>query len=102
MCIRDRAKAEVLEGLGPRGVAVLNADDERLRRLGGAHPGRVVWVCLLYTSDAADERSSVDLGGRRSIKKKHTQARASREGRVIGDRGQHGTHKTTRTKNEQK
>src|SRR5678815_4828790 len=30
-----------------------------------------VWmaiVCLLYTSDAADERSSVDLGGRRIIK----------------------------------
>src|SRR5678815_1066850 len=26
--------------------------------------------CLLYTSDAADERSSVDLGGRRIIKKK--------------------------------
>ena len=25
---------------------------------------------LLYTSDAADERSSVDLGGRRIIKKK--------------------------------
>ena len=30
----------------------------------GAH------TCLLYTSDAADERSSVDLGGRRIIKKK--------------------------------
>ena len=29
-----------------------------------------VLVCLLYTSDAADERSSVDLGGRRIIKKK--------------------------------
>ena len=27
-------------------------------------------TCLLYTSDAADERSSVDLGGRRIIKKK--------------------------------
>ena len=27
-------------------------------------------LCLLYTSDAADERSSVDLGGRRIIKKK--------------------------------
>src|SRR5678809_1619621 len=26
--------------------------------------------CLLYTSDDADERSSVDLGGRRIIKKK--------------------------------
>ena len=33
---------------------------------GGAAGG-----CLLYTSDAADERSSVDLGGRRIIKKKH-------------------------------
>ena len=29
--------------------------------------GRVVKVCLLYTSDAADERSSGDLGGRRVI-----------------------------------
>ena len=29
-----------------------------------------MYVCLLYTSDAADERSSVDLGGRRIIKKK--------------------------------
>ena len=28
-------------------------------------------LCLLYTSDAADERSSVDLGGRRIIKKKN-------------------------------
>ena len=25
--------------------------------------------CLLYTSDAADEEDSVDLGGRRIIKK---------------------------------
>ena len=30
----------------------------------------IIWACLLYTSDAADERSSVDLGGRRIIKKK--------------------------------
>ena len=30
-------------------------------------------TCLLYTSDAADERSSVDLGGRRIIKKKKTE-----------------------------
>ena len=38
--------------------------------------GKINWSnqvfkrCLLYTSDAADERSSVDLGGRRIIKKK--------------------------------
>src|SRR5678816_4900104 len=30
----------------------------------------MIYICLLYTSDAADERSSVDLGGRRIIKKK--------------------------------
>eukprot|EP00828_Plagiopyla_frontata_P009921 TRINITY_DN1514_c0_g1_i5.p4 TRINITY_DN1514_c0_g1~~TRINITY_DN1514_c0_g1_i5.p4 ORF type:complete len:118 (-),score=30.69 TRINITY_DN1514_c0_g1_i5:69-422(-) len=30
--------------------------------------------CLLYTSDAADEEDSVDLGGRRIIKKKKKQS----------------------------
>ena len=35
-------------------------------------PAKDVSFCLLYTSDAADERSSVDLGGRRIIKKKNT------------------------------
>ena len=34
-----------------------------------------VRTCLLYTSDAADERSSVDLGGRRIIKKKNNKKR---------------------------
>ena len=37
----------------------------------GGHGGRDIYRCLLYTSDAADERSSVDLGGRRIIKKKN-------------------------------
>ena len=39
--------------------------------LAGIDPAK---VCLLYTSDAADERSRVDLGGRRIIKKKHVTA----------------------------
>ena len=30
-------------------------------------------VCLLYTSDAADDLLCVDLGGRRIIKKKQTE-----------------------------
>src|SRR5664280_3742892 len=30
----------------------------------------MLYICLLYTSDAADEEDSVDLGGRRIIKKK--------------------------------
>ena len=38
------------------------------------------YTCLLYTSDAADERSSVDLGGRRIIKKKK-----KKEKRGVGD-----------------
>ena len=45
----------------------------QLARFGLAGPlgsGKQYWPCLLYTSDAADERSSVDLGGRRIIKKK--------------------------------
>ena len=34
------------------------------------HPITASGGCLLYTSDAADERSSVALGGRRIIEKK--------------------------------
>ena len=40
-----------------------NAIDDRHSK------ARPFLLCLLYTSDAADERSSVDLGGRRIIKK---------------------------------
>ena len=35
------------------------------------------FTCLLYTSDAADERSSVDLGGRRIIKKQTNRVTSS-------------------------
>ena len=41
--------------------------------------GDTTYACLLYTSDAADERSSVDLGGRRIIKKKKTQYKKKRQ-----------------------
>ena len=39
--------------------------------------------CLLYTSDAADERSSVDLGGRRIIKKKKQKKKRSCNAYVV-------------------
>ena len=39
--------------------------------------------CLLYTSDAADERSSVDLGGRRIIKKKKQQRNKRKKKKTI-------------------
>ena len=34
----------------------------------------IIPCCLLYTSDAADEEDSVDLGGRRIIKKKNSRS----------------------------
>jgi UDP-N-acetylmuramoyl-tripeptide--D-alanyl-D-alanine ligase len=37
------AKAEILVGLSPSGVAVLNGDDVRLRAIGERHAGRVLW-----------------------------------------------------------
>ena len=45
---------------------------EVARAIRAYDPRPGAWTCLLYTSDAADERSSVDLGGRRIIKKKKT------------------------------
>ena len=44
--------------------------NEYIKRVIALNFQEPVWICLLYTSDAADERSSVDLGGRRIIKKK--------------------------------
>ena len=55
-------------------VGILAAQD-------GAENARIE-CCLLYTSDAADERSSVDLGGRRIIKKKNDGRRTYKCGRV--------------------
>ena len=67
MCIRDRFPGDADSAGDHPGLA-----GRRLRHHVHA------WLhdqhadpCLLYTSDAADERSSVDLGGRRIIKKKN-------------------------------
>ena len=46
--------------------------------------------CLLYTSDAADERSSVDLGGRRIIKKKNKNKDRTRI--IPQESGSHNNH----------
>ena len=67
MCIRDSLlpapeDGEILAYSAAIGFKVRAAHDAQ-----GVHPRH----CLLYTSDAADERSSVDLGGRRIIKKKN-------------------------------
>src|SRR5678816_3566086 len=45
---------------------VLKTQSEERGKVSVKKPSRMRWTytCLLYTSDAADERSSVDLGGR--------------------------------------
>ena len=68
MCIRDSRSAVEFVAPGElerdfQGFAHLGLKDLVFSRGNG---------CLLYTSDAADERSSVDLGGRRIIKKKNS------------------------------
>ena len=88
MCIRDSAYAWYLalaermvkEGLTRHGH--LSEVLEALTDLEALHHALInvmeeplyasLYTCLLYTSDAADERSSVDLGGRRIIKKKNS------------------------------
>ena len=68
MCIRDRHAGDRSP---PPGAAIRGhgAVVPAAHRPGPAAPV----PCLLYTSDAADERSSVDLGGRRIIKKKENE-----------------------------
>src|SRR5678809_68695 len=44
---------------------VVRDDHQAMVVIVDALPLRRAFHCLLYTSDAADERSSVDLGGRR-------------------------------------
>ena len=67
MCIRDRLPRDDLR----RRTAGQLQPHHALARSGGREMLRRYRDCLLYTSDAADERSSVDLGGRRIIKKKN-------------------------------
>ena len=66
MCIRDSAQAPTSPG-GKRPAVLIEAIIAMAHQL---NMQVLAEGCLLYTSDAADERSSVDLGGRRIIKKK--------------------------------
>ena len=62
MCIRDRfGTGTSLEG---NVVGNENGITISLEKM-----NKVLSVCLLYTSDAADDLLCVDLGGRRIIKK---------------------------------
>ena len=65
MCIRDSQRTSPIAKFATTAIEVV---DHRIKPVNFGFA--IVIGCLLYTSDAADERSSVDLGGRRIIKKK--------------------------------
>ena len=67
MCIRDRERRAGERRRAERGFVEALAGVGEAAAVAADH----LDICLLYTSDAADERSSVDLGGRRIIKKKN-------------------------------
>jgi UDP-N-acetylmuramoyl-tripeptide--D-alanyl-D-alanine ligase len=54
------AKRELIEGLQPGGVAVLNGDDPRVLRFRDAHPGRTVTFGFSTSADVKAE--AVELG----------------------------------------
>ena len=66
MCIRDRTTGDPVVDVSGSHTAIRKATEFGNNDNFNSFP----YNCLLYTSDAADERSSVDLGGRRIITKK--------------------------------
>ena len=65
----DVYKRQVFDGPGSRQSRSETRDLDTVARPEPRRHSAGFAACLLYTSDAADERSSVDLGGRRIIKK---------------------------------
>ena len=66
----DVYKRQPMDPLALFSVPSVRRDGFPEETAGNKPAGTIDNSCLLYTSDAADERSSVDLGGRRIIKKK--------------------------------
>ncbi|QJW37025.1 UDP-N-acetylmuramoyl-tripeptide--D-alanyl-D-alanine ligase [Cellulosimicrobium protaetiae] len=62
-----RAKAEIVTGLAPGGVAVLNADDLRVAAMADAAPGEVVTFGTIPASDVRAEDLGIDRTGRASF-----------------------------------
>ena len=89
MCIRDRIKPTDVVHFGGQKLST-----EQKRYVLMNKPKDTITTCLLYTSDAADERSSVDLGGRRIIKKKNKGVESSNTTSQVTRTEQSGTIET--------
>eukprot|EP00825_Cyclidium_porcatum_P003729 TRINITY_DN11730_c0_g1_i1.p2 TRINITY_DN11730_c0_g1~~TRINITY_DN11730_c0_g1_i1.p2 ORF type:complete len:119 (+),score=26.02 TRINITY_DN11730_c0_g1_i1:70-426(+) len=88
MCIRDSIYVDGLPGHpgraggaqeGRQGAHFVDGDGAAQGGLDRIGFQQLVEVCLLYTSDAADDMQCVDLGGRPIIKKKKKKTKQSQE-----------------------
>jgi len=80
-----RAKAEIIAGLAPQGVSVLNADDPRVAAMAARAPGDVV---TFGTSAGADVRATgvrMDSAGRASFTLQVGSQSAPVELRLVGE-----------------
>src|SRR5678816_4482433 len=68
VCTPSRLKFVVAPWHGTHAAVLRISPSSSVQRMFHVWPPTLLLRCLLYTSDAADERSSVDLGGRRIIK----------------------------------
>ena len=84
MCIRDSDQAD--QAQQQPCYRRNHCDDKRSHHVSDHDQDH---ACLLYTSDAADERSSVDLGGRRIIKKKKRNKKKKKRSRSIHKQREH-------------
>ena len=98
MCIRDRCWTRPREGAQVARAAVSYLWNQGEN--GICCP--LGMTCLLYTSDAADERSSVDLGGRRIIKKKKLEHQARDDAICITYYTRHTIHTSTVPRTDRK
>ncbi|HEY8717283.1 UDP-N-acetylmuramoyl-tripeptide--D-alanyl-D-alanine ligase [Pengzhenrongella sp.] len=80
-----RAKAEIIAGLAPGGVAVLNADDPRVAAMAGAAPGDVVTFGSTAGADVRAEGIRVDRAGRASFTLVAGTESAAVELRLVGE-----------------
>ena len=88
MFVTPPSAEELKNRLVGRGTEEMSVIESRLSRAVEEAQGieaydYLIVNCLLYTSDAADEEDSVDLGGCRTIKKKKTVERYGGESRAM-------------------
>jgi UDP-N-acetylmuramoyl-tripeptide--D-alanyl-D-alanine ligase len=75
-----RAKAELVAGLGPDGVAVLNADNPHTRGMAAAAPGRVVLFGQAADADVRPDAVEVDDSATATLTVRGATARLPRPG----------------------